>query len=108
MNSPPAVRPRIADTSAQPAVDVRLDGRLIKRIAPAAAEQLIARGWAEWRRTGRRRYISLTPEAPVSFLHGWGSRDGTRPIRADGSGQRAAGQVLGHRASHLEHTQTRI
>jgi hypothetical protein len=118
MNLTPAVRPgTIAGTPAQPEgkvclIEIRLeDGKLIKRVAPAAAKQLVSRGWAEWRATGERRHLCLTADAPLSSLnHGWGGRDGTRPMRSsgtmrsDGTGLRNAGQLLGARRSHREHT----
>jgi len=109
MSSPPAARPwSNAGTPAPPArqvslVDVRTGGLLLKQVSRGAAGQLVARGWGEWRGAGRRRHIELTAEAPVSSLHGWGGKDGTRPMRADGTGLRATGQVLGEQRSHLEH-----
>ena len=108
--SPPAARPfPNAGTPAPPVgrvslVDVRVNGALLKRVCQGAADQLVARGWAEWRGTGRRQHLELTDSAPVSSLHGWGSHDGTRPMCADGTGQRDPGQILGERRSHLEHT----
>jgi hypothetical protein len=108
---PPAARPlpHAGGTSAPPAVevcpvDVRFDGQLLKRLSQGAADQLVCRGWAEWPGAGRRRHLGLTASAPLSSMqHGWGSHDGTRPMRADGTGRRAAGQAFGQRASHLEH-----
>lgn len=72
-----------ADSSAQPATEVRADGKLIRRVSEGAAETLVARGWAEWIGTGRRRYVQLTAAAPLSALPSWPGRDGTRPVRAD-------------------------
>jgi hypothetical protein len=101
--SPPATRPvSIAEGSAPPAVELRLDGALWRRITASQADSIAARGWGEWIGTGRRRYLALTDTAPISSLLGLGGKTGTRTMRADGSGQRAAGQVLGARRSHLE------
>jgi hypothetical protein len=84
-----------AGVPAPPAVEVRSqDGELLKRIALGAPEKLVALGWGEWKRTGRRRYMKLT-SAPLSTLHSWRGRDGTRPTRADGSLKSAPGQLLG-------------
>lgn len=69
--------------AARPTVEVRADGQLLRRIAPGAAETLVARGWGEWIGTGRRRYIRLTAAAPLSALPGWHGKDGTRPVRGD-------------------------
>jgi hypothetical protein len=79
----------IADSSARPAVEVRLDGRLIRRISEGEAKQLIDRGWGEWIGEGRRRYVRLTEAAPISAFPSWRGPDGTRPVR----GQH--GQLLG-------------
>jgi hypothetical protein len=79
-----------------------IDGALWRRVTAMQAESLVSRGWAEWRGTGRRRHVALTSSAPVSSLLGTGGRYGTRVMRADGTGQRAAGQVLGDYRSHLE------
>ena len=109
MTGPPAARPMPnADIPAPPErrvslIDVRADGALIKRVSQGAADELVLRGWGEWRDTGRRRHLELTASAPLSSLHGWGSRDGTRPMRADGTGRRATGQTFGARRSHLAH-----
>ena len=101
--SPPAARSvSIAEGSAPPAVELRLDGALWRRITTAQADSIAARGWGEWIGTGRRRYLALSETAPISSLLGTGGNHGTRTMRADGSGQRAAGQVLGARRSHLE------
>ncbi len=104
MSGPPAVQTATnADDSARPAVEVRADGQLLRRIAPGAADALIARGWARWQSNGKRHYLGLTDAAPLSALPGWHGRDGTSPIRADGTGQRGAGQLLGESRSHREH-----
>jgi hypothetical protein len=88
--------PSNAGVPALPVVEVRTqDGELMKRIAIGEADKLVALGWGEWMRTGRRRYMRLTASAPVSSLHSWRGRDGTRPMRADGSLECAAGQLLG-------------
>jgi hypothetical protein len=109
MTGPPAARPTNAGPTAPPAVEVRyIDGALWRRVAPGAADQLVARGWAKWHGTGRRRHVALTDSAPISSLMGTGGRYGTRAMRADGTGQRAAGQVLGERRSHLELIPPRI
>src|SRR5438067_297735 len=97
-------RPSInAGTPAPPAVEVRLGGSLFKRISALQAEQLVNLKWAEWIGTGRRRHLELSPTAPVSSLFGARAKYGTRVMRADGRGKRAAGQALGERRSHLEH-----
>ena len=101
--SPPAVRSMSnAEGSAPPAIELRLDGALWRRITTSQADSIAARGWGEWIGTGRRRYLALTETAPVSSLLGSGGNHGTRIMRADGTIQRAAGQVLGERRSHLE------
>jgi hypothetical protein len=91
-----------AEGSAPPAVELRVDGALWRRISLDQADSIAGRGWGEWIGTGRRRYLSLTATAPVSSLLGPGGKSGTRVMRADGTGQRSAGQVLGQRRSHLE------
>jgi hypothetical protein len=91
-----------ADSSARPTVEVRADGKLFRRLPAGAAELLVTRGWAEWIGTGRRRYVQLTANAPLSALHGWRGRDGTRPMRGDGSFIYGAGQLLGAPRSHRE------
>jgi hypothetical protein len=105
MNSPPAARPETTNAGdpARPAIEVRVEGALFRRVASGAAYQLVARGWAEWRGSGGRRYIVLTAAAPLSAFPSWRGSTGTRVMRADGMGQRAIGQVLGERRSHLEH-----
>jgi hypothetical protein len=103
MTEPPAERPPNAGSTAPPAVEVRyIDGALWRRVATGAADQLVARGWAAWHGTGRRRHVALTSSAPISAIARTSGRYGTRVMRADGTGQRAAGQVLGERRSHLE------
>lgn len=102
MNSPPAVRPSNAGNPAPPTVEMRLDGGLFRRVSAAQADQLVNRGWAQWRGTGRRQHLELTDAAPVSALFGMRGKFGTRPMRADGRGRRAAGQFLGEPRSHLE------
>lgn len=64
---------------------------------------LIARGWGEWIGTGRRRYVRLTASAPLSALPGWRGKDGTRPMRGDGTFIYGHGQLLGDPKSHREH-----
>jgi hypothetical protein len=90
-----------ADYSACRKVKVSGQG-VYKRVARGDADELIARGWARWMEYGQ--HVELTEAAPVSTLSQFHSKNGTRPIRADGSGRRAAGQVLGERRSHLEHS----
>jgi hypothetical protein len=104
MNSPPPARPiSNAEGSAPPAVDLRLNGALWRQITRGQADSIVARGWGRWQGTGRRRCVALTDTAPISSLGGeLGGKFGTRTMRADGSGQRAAGQALGERKSHLE------
>jgi hypothetical protein len=68
---------------APPRVEVRADGVLIRRVSLGAAEELVARGWGEYCRTGRRRYVRLTECAPLSSLQSRLIGDGTRPVRAD-------------------------
>lgn len=55
-------------------VDVRVDGALIRRLSQEAADQLVSRGWADWRDRGHRRHLELTAGAPLSSLHGWNGR----------------------------------
>ena len=105
MTGPPAERPcSNADGSARPTTEVRTeDGLLLKRVATGAAEQLVSRGWAEWRAKGRRRHVCLTPSAPLSSLQGWHGQDGTRPMRADQTCKiRVNGQLMGEKKSHRE------
>jgi hypothetical protein len=103
MTGPPAVRPTSnADGSARPLVEVRVDGVLLKRVAPGAAEQIVGRGWGEWIGVGRRRYVRLAESAPLSALRGWRGKDGTRQVRAEGTMTRAAGQRMGDSRSHRE------
>jgi hypothetical protein len=105
MTGPPAAGPcSNADGSARPTTEVRTeDGLLMKRVATGAAEQLVSRGWGEWRGRGCRRHVCLTPAAPLSSLHGWRGQDGTRPMRADQSCNiRGNGQLMGEPKSHRE------
>lgn len=106
MKPPPAARPSNAGIPAAPTFQVCLDGGLLRRVSREAAEELLSRGWAEWRGRGRRRYLELTEIAPLSSLFAMRGKYGTRVMRADGSlesgGGRAVGQVLGERRSHLE------
>ena len=93
----------IAGGPARRAVEVRVDGRLIKRVSPGAADTLVERGWAEWRGSGRRRYAELTASAPLSALHGWRGADGTRPLRGDQTCKHfGADQLMGAPESHRE------
>jgi hypothetical protein len=106
MNSPPDVGPSNAGNPAPPTVEVRLEGRLFRRISALDADKLVGHGWAEWRGgAGRRCYLELSAEAPISSLFGMRGRTGTRPMRAGGAVRdgRAAGQLLGEPRSHLEH-----
>ena len=96
-----------AGAPARPTVEVRADGVLIRRVSEGDAEMLVSRGWAQWRASGRRRHLALAESAPLSALPSWPGHYGTRPMRADGSGERAAGQVLGEHQSHLEPIPTR-
>lgn len=95
-----------ATSVARPGVEVRSAGQLIRRVAPGAAETLVSRGWGEWIGTGRRRYIRLTPDAPLSSLAGWRGKDGTQPMRGDGGFIYGDGQLLGDPRSHREHIPT--
>lgn len=95
-----------AADAALPTVEVRAEGQLLRRIAPGAAEVLVTRGWGEWIGTGRRRYVRLTANAPLSALPGWRGKDGTRPMRGDGSFRYGNGQLLGQPQSHREHIPT--
>ena len=110
---PPAVRPSNAGNPAPLAVEVRLDiGKskegnpikgLFKRISLPDADRLVEFGWAEWRGSGRRRHVELTDHAPISSLFGMRGRDGTRPMRSDGTlGYRARGQAFGDSRYHRE------
>lgn len=96
-----------AAIAARPGVEVRADGELLRRITSAAAEMLVGRGWGEWIGTGRRRYVRLTASAPVSALPGWRGKDGTRPVRGDGTFRYGNGQLLGQPQSHREHIPTK-
>lgn len=110
MTGPPADRPcSNADGSAPPTIEVRTqEGLLLKRVATGAAAQLISRGWGEWRGRGRRQHVCLTSAAPLSSLHGWSGRDGTRPMRADQTCRiRVNGQLMGEKRSHREFIPTR-
>ena len=83
--------------------DVRTaDGSLLKRVSRGAAEELLSRGWAEPIGRGKRQYVRLTESAPLSSLHGWGSRTATRPMRG------SEGQLLvcGDKRARLEHSNT--
>ena len=110
MNSPPASRPMsTAEGSAPPAVELRLDGALWRRITTSQGDSIVSRGWGEWIGTaGRRRYIALSEGAPISSLFGPGGKNGTRIMRADGTGRRAKDQALGERRSHLEMVPPRL
>ena len=92
-----------ADSSARPTVEVRSDGELIRRISEGAAEMLLARGWGEWIGTGRRRYVALTPSAPLSALPGWMGKDGTCAMRADHTCSTYGNQqLMGDPKAHTE------
>jgi hypothetical protein len=92
-----------ADASALLTVEVRLDGALIRRVSADGADELVRRGWAEYRSTGRRRHVALLPGAPLSSYAGLRGRDGTRPVRADGTCKRYGhGQVIGHPVGNRE------
>jgi hypothetical protein len=97
-----------ADRSAPPAagvrlVEVRFGDELLKRVAPAAADQLVSRGWGEWIGSGRRRYVRLTQAAPVSALHGVRGHDGTAALAADHTCKvYRDGQLMGAPRSHRE------
>jgi hypothetical protein len=91
-----------ADTSAPLTVEVRADG-ILKRVSPGQAAMLVLRGWGEWIGSGRRRYVRLTDSAPLSSLHGWLGRDGTRPVRADQTCKvYKSGQAIGNPQTHRE------
>jgi len=65
-------------------IDVCADGILLKRVEKSGAEELVQRGWAQWRGTGRRLRVELGETAPLSSLYQRLLRkDGTRPLRAD-------------------------
>lgn len=92
-----------ADRSAPPAVEVRADGQLLRRVSEGAAAALVARGWAEWIGTGRRRYVRLTASAPLSVLPSWRGGDGTRPVRGDSScSVYGDGQLMGNKQTLRE------
>jgi hypothetical protein len=95
--------PTNAGGAAQPLVEVRLAGVLIKKILTEDADFLLANRWAEWRGTGNRRYLQLTDSAPLSSFETvtLGRRgDGTTRMRADGTCRNhAAGQRMGHDGS---------
>jgi hypothetical protein len=97
-----------AGCSREPAAEVRLlklvhDGEVIRRVPQGAAEQLIARGWAEWRGHGSRRHLALTAVAPVSSIRAALAGDGTRPMRADATCRvYGPGQLMGDPKSHRE------
>ncbi|MBZ5677502.1 MAG: hypothetical protein LAP61_24935 [Acidobacteriia bacterium] len=80
---------RIAEAAAPPAVEVRFDGRLWRRVSAGAAETILKRKWGDWSGTGNHRYVALNDSAPISSLAGQPGRDGTRPSRG------SAGQTLG-------------
>lgn len=97
-----------ADVSAPPAVEVRLAGELFRRVARGAADALVARGWGEWIGSGRRRYVGLTPSAPVSSLSHGLQGDGTRPVRGDSTCRyRGDGQLMGNPEFLREHIPAR-
>ena len=105
MNSPPAVRPATsAGTSA--CRTVKVCGReIFRRVSLDSAGQLVEKGWGMWVTRGNERHVELTEAAPISTLSQFNRKDFTKPMRADGSGGRAAGQLLGERLSHLEHNE---
>jgi hypothetical protein len=89
-----------------PALVVCLDSENnpMPRVSLADAETLCRRGWAEWRGKGSRLHLQLTPAAPLrntAPLYG----DGTRPVRADGTGKYyGAGQLMGNSDFLREHS----
>ncbi len=84
-------------------VEVRHEDLLIKRVTVEGAEELVCRGWAEWIGRGSRRYVRMTPAAPLSALHGFRPSVHTKPVVADGSCRdHAAGQVIGHPRTNRE------
>lgn len=95
-----------ADDSARPGVEVRdRESRLIKRVTDDNAAELIRRGWADWIGRGRRRYVRLTPRAPLSSFPS--RRDNTQPMRADKSCQiYLPGQLMGSPRHLREHRPT--
>jgi hypothetical protein len=99
--------PSNADRSAPPAIEVRLDGELFRRVSESSAALLISRRWAEWRGTGRRRYLALIAGTPISSLGNPLLRGGTRPSRADGGGKRDLGQLIGHPLTNREFREKR-
>jgi hypothetical protein len=80
------------------------ENRPMRRVSLADAEMLCQRAWAEWRGKGSRRHIQLNEAAP--FRNAAPLRpDGTRPIRADGTGRYyGAGQLLGNPKFLREHS----
>lgn len=66
-------------------LEVRKEGRLLARVHPAKAEELIQRGWATLRGAGTRKYIELLSSAPWTPLSGaWrGGSHTTERIRND-------------------------
>jgi hypothetical protein len=79
------------------------DGAVIRRVPIGAADQLIARGWAEWCGHGSRRHLTLTAEAPLSSIRSSFVGDGTRAVRGDGTTRTyGAGQLMGDSRSHRE------
>jgi hypothetical protein len=86
-----APKPPHAECSREAETETRIvklvhEGDVIRRIPLDAVDQLIARGWAEWRGHGSRRRLELTVKAPVSSLLPTCplTGDGTRPMRAAG------------------------
>jgi hypothetical protein len=114
MSGPPAARPSNVGNPTPPLIEVRLGGRLKRKVYLSGAEEFVARGWADWRGSGRRRHVELSDRAPECLV---GSPrtlgrlprggDGTRPTSADGSGNMVEGQAFGARSSHLEHSSVR-
>ena len=97
-----------ADTVREPGPEASLhklifDRQVIRRIPQGAADQLVSRGWAQWFGVGSRRHLELTPAAPIcSLSHSLHGKDGTRPMRGDGSFRYGKGQLLGESQSHRE------
>jgi hypothetical protein len=87
-----------------PVVCLDSDNNPMPRVSLGDAELLCRRAWAQWRGTGSRRHIQLTAAAPVRNAAPL-RPDGTRPVRADGTGAYyGAGQLLGNPRFLREHS----
>jgi hypothetical protein len=103
MSPPDVTAATIAGVPARPGVEVRHNGLLIKRVSVGAGQMLVDRAWGEWAGTGRRRYVALTSNAPLSALRGCSVSVGTRPVRADQTCRvYVAGQAIGNPRTNRE------